>query len=179
MCGAGYDNLMYAYPVATDCSVRRVVELSKKCNFIIRIDGLEAAQAINAGAAAAGVKVNYTIIIDSGLHRFGVKPEAMAEFARAMTRFENLTFVGLSTHAGHVYAAQSGDEVPKYVAEEKAAVKASLEAVRSVGLEPEIIPNHSCSSANLAPAYMGVRKDQVERVIPIDMRDNLSALDIR
>lgn len=301
MCGAGYDNLMYAYPVATDCSIKRVVELSKKCNFIVRIDGLDAAQAINAGAAAAGVKVNYTIIIDSGLHRFGVKPEAMADFARAMTRFENLTFVGLSTHAGHVYAARSGDEVPKYVAEEKAAVKASLEAVRSVGLEPEIItsgttptfwgaisdehigilhpgnyafhdaiqistgvareedcalyvlasvishpsedlyicdagtkrlgldqgahgnssivgfgvvmghpeltvaglseevgklhvhgsttlkvgdkikiiPNHSCSSANLAPAYIGVRKDQVERVIPIDMRDTLSALDIK
>ena len=41
MCDAGMENIMYAYPVATQVSISRVVELAKKCNFIIRIDGLE------------------------------------------------------------------------------------------------------------------------------------------
>lgn len=154
LCEAGFDNLMYAYPVATDVSVKRVVELSKKCNFIVRIDGLEAAAAIDAGAADAGMKVNYTIIIDSGLHRFGVKPENMAAFAESMKQFENLVFKGLSTHPGHVYAAGSKDDLPKYVADERAAAKAAVEAVKSVGLEPEIV------SSGSTPTFWGSIADE-------------------
>ena len=72
LCEAGIDNLMYAYPVATNVSIKRVTALSKKCNFIVRIDDLDAAKALNEGAKEAGAQVNYTMIVDSGLHRFGV-----------------------------------------------------------------------------------------------------------
>lgn len=82
LCDAGFDNLMYAYPVATDVSVQRVTALAKRCNFIVRMDGLEAAKAVNEGAKEAGVKVNCTIIVDSGLHRFGVLPEHIADLPR-------------------------------------------------------------------------------------------------
>lgn len=154
LCDAGYDNLMYAYPVATEVSVKRVIALAKKCNFIVRIDGLEAAAAINIGAAAAGVKVNYTIIYDSGLHRLGVKPENMAVFAEAMKQFDHLVFKGLSTHPGHVYAAGSEEELSRYVADECAAAKAAVEAVKSVGLEPEIV------SSGSTPTFRGAISDE-------------------
>ena len=105
MCEAGFENIMYAYPVATEVSIKRVVELAKKCNFIVRIDGIDAARLINDGAEKADVVVNYTIIVDSGLHRFGVAPEKTVELADAIKDFKNLKLCGISTHPGHVYGA--------------------------------------------------------------------------
>ena len=35
-----------------------------------------------------------------------------------------------------------------------------------------IIPNHSCSTANLTSYYVGVRGDEVERLVEVDIRGN-------
>ena len=107
LCEAGHKNLMYAYPVATDASIRRVLALSRKSNFIVRLDTEEAAAALDRAAAEESTLVNYTIIVDSGFHRFGVKVEQLAAFAAKMRRYKNLVFKGISTHPGHVYGASS------------------------------------------------------------------------
>lgn len=154
LCEAGIDNLMYAYPVATNVSIKRVTALSKKCNFIVRIDDLDAAKALNEGAKEAGAQVNYTMIVDSGLHRFGVKPEKMGEFATAMAKFENLVFKGISTHPGHVYGASCKADVPQYAADERAAVKAAVEALKAAGFTPEIVTSGS------TPTFWGSIADE-------------------
>ena len=41
-----------------------------------------------------------------------------------------------------------------------------------VGDKIVIIPNHSCSSANLTDYYIGVRGEKVEKMITVDMRSN-------
>lgn len=144
MCAVGMKNIMYAYPVATDVSIARVVELAKKCpGFIIRIDCLDAAEAINAGARKAGVTVSYTIIIDSGLHRFGVKPEKAVEFAGMMKSFDHLRFKGISSHPGHVYSACCHDDIEKYCKDEVGAIAAAADALRDAGYELEIISSGS------------------------------------
>ena len=153
LCAAGYRNLMYAYPVAAEPSVGRVLALAKKCNFIVRIDGLDAAAILNAAAERADVTVGYTVIVDSGLHRFGVKPEEVAAFAEAMKQFGNLAFRGLSTHPGHVYGAGCKADIPAYVEDERRAMKLAVEAVRSVGLEPEIV------SSGTTPTFFGAVAD--------------------
>ena len=155
MAADGVQNIMYAYPVATDVSIRRVVNLAKRCaNFIIRIDGLDAARAIDAGAGAAGVHVNYTIIIDSGLHRFGVKPEQALAFADAMKQFENLVFKGISTHPGHVYGAACEADVAQYVEDERRSVAVAADALRGAGYSLEII------SSGSTPTFWGALADE-------------------
>lgn len=155
MAADGVQNIMYAYPVATDVSIRRVVNLAKRCaNFIIRIDGLDAARAIDAGAGAAGVHVNYTIIIDSGLHRFGVKPEQALAFADAMKQFENLVFKGISTHPGHVYGAACEADVAQYVEDERRSVAVAADALRGAGYSLEII------SSGSTPTFWGALEDE-------------------
>ena len=81
LCTDGAKNIMYAYPVAGKVACMRAVKLAKKCNFFVRLDGLDAAQMLNDCAKEENVVVNYTIIIDSGLHRFGIAPETAADFA--------------------------------------------------------------------------------------------------
>lgn len=154
LCDAGFDNLMYAYPVATDVSVQRVTALAKRCNFIVRMDGLEAAKAVNEGAKEAGVKVNCTIIVDSGLHRFGVLPEHIADFAKELMKLDHLVLKGISTHPGQVYGAASKNGVPPCIEAERTAIHMAVEALRSVGCEPELVTSGS------TPTFFGALEDE-------------------
>ena len=154
MAEAGFENIMYAYPVATEVSIKRVVELAKKCNFIVRFDGIDSARLTNEGAKAAGVIVNYTIIVDSGLHRFGVAPEKTVELADALKEFEHLHFCGISTHPGHVYGASCEADVPQYCKDEMESIAAAADALRAAGYELEII------SSGATPTFWGSLEDE-------------------
>lgn len=155
MAAAGVQNIMYAYPVATAVSIGRVVKLAAQCsNFIIRIDGLDAARAINDGAKEAGVQVNYTIIIDSGLHRFGVKPENVVALADELKQMDHLVFKGISTHPGHVYGASCEADVAQYVVDERKSVAVAADALRNAGYELEVI------SSGSTPTFWGALEDE-------------------
>lgn len=155
---AGYDNIMYAYPVATDVSFKRVLKLAKKCNFITRIDGLDAAKLLNDAAAKEGVKVNYVITVDCGLHRFGVKPDKVVDFANSLKGLSNLVFKGISTHSGQVYGAKSKAEVPNSAKEEHEAIKLAVESLKSAGYNLEIISTGSTPTyfLNIADPYVNI-----------------------
>lgn len=143
LCEAGFGNLMYAYPVATDVSIRRVIDLVRKCNFILRLDGMENAQAVQAMAEKDGVRIPYTLIIDSGLHRFGVEPEKAAEYVKQISKMGNLVFKGISTHPGHVYGASGKEEISQYVKDECTAVATAIKYLKDAGFECEIISSGS------------------------------------
>ena len=150
LCAAGHQNLMYAYPVASAASLKRVIELSRKCNFVIRLDTVEAAEIADAAAKEAGVVIQYTIIVDCGLHRFGVVPDKVEELAAKLGKFENLKPMGISTHPGAVYAAEEPRQVPLYVQAECGAMAAAAEGMRKAGIEPEMITSGSTPTFALA-----------------------------
>lgn len=155
LCDAGLEHIMYAYPVATEVSIRRVIALSKRCpDFIVRLDGLDAAKAIETLAAEENAVINYTIIVDSGLHRFGLLPEKVASFADALKEFSHLRFRGISTHPGHVYGASSHEELPKYCADESGAIAIAADALRSAGYTFDII------SSGSTPTFWGTVEDK-------------------
>jgi D-serine deaminase-like pyridoxal phosphate-dependent protein len=153
LCEAGFDNIMYAYPVATKVSIDRVIALSKKCNFILRIDGLESAVLVDEAAKKAGVKIQYTLIVDSGLHRFGVEPEQAAEYVDRISSCENLVFKGISTHPGHVYGAACRKEISKYVMDECGAIEKAVNVLKAAGIFCEII------SSGSTPTFWGAVRD--------------------
>jgi len=154
ICEAGVKNIMYAYPVASDVSVNRVIELAKKSNFIIRIDNFNGAEMLNAAALSAGVKVNYTIIIDSGLHRFGVLPNKAVDFANSLKELKSLSFRGISTHPGHVYSALKHKDIQRYVEQEKSAIKTAVDALKNAGYTLEYITSGS------TPTFFGAVSDE-------------------
>ena len=155
---AGYQNLMYAYPAADHLSIARLLRVAEKCDLILRIDGVEAARALNEAAQKAGQMLSYTIIIDAGLHRFGIPPEEAGAFARTLQQFEALRFRGLSTHPGHVYAAGSGEELPRYCEEEHQAVKTAAASLQAAGFTPEIV------SSGSTPTFRGTVGDGLQNI---------------
>lgn len=143
LAAAGYRRLMYAYPAADPLSIKRLLRVAERCDLILRVDGIEAARALNAAAREAGLRLSYTIIIDAGLHRFGIPPEKAGDFAGELQQFDSLVFRGLSTHPGHVYAAGSAEELPRYCEDERAAVRTAVESLRAAGFTPEIVSSGS------------------------------------
>ena len=114
----GFDNIMYAYPVSDQIAIERIINLSKKSNFIVRIDNLASAKLINEKASLENTIINYTIIINCGLNRFGIEKENVLDFAEKMKAYKNLKLVGISSHPGHVYEASLPDQVGEYVKDE-------------------------------------------------------------
>lgn len=109
---------------------------------------------INEAAVSAGIKINYTIIIDSGLHRFGVQPEDVFPFATSLQGFSGLVFKGISTHPGHVYAASNPEDIPKYVDDERTAIRKAAKALRAAGFSLELITSGS------TPTFAGSIADE-------------------
>lgn len=158
LCAAGIQNIMYAYPVATNVSIDRVIALSQKCNFIIRIDGEDAAKAIQEQAAKQGVSVQYTIIVDSGLHRFGVAPDKVVSLADALKACDHLVFKGISTHPGHVYGACSHEDLAGYCEDEARSMAAAAEALKKAGYTVDIISSGSTPTfaQNIADEHISI-----------------------
>ena len=154
LCKKGVKNIMYAYPVASEVSIKRVIEIAKKANFIIRLDNLDGAALIEKYAAEAGITIQYTIIINAGLDRFGLKPDKVLEFAEAMKQFPHLKFVGVSSHPGHVYSATKHEEIQKYVDDERNSVATAVKALKDAGYKLEIV------SSGSTPTFWGSVGDE-------------------
>jgi len=134
---------MYAYPVAGAPSIARAVELSKRCEFYLRLDNAEGAESLNLAAEKADTVINYTVIIDCGFHRFGLPPELAAPFVTVLQRFRNLRFCGISTHPGQIYALGSSELLPQVCAEERSALRTAYEQLTAAGHRPEIVSSGS------------------------------------
>ena len=92
--------------------------------------------------------------MDAGLHRFGIPPRDAGAFARELAQYDSLDFLGVSTHPGHVYGASSAEELPRYCAEERAAVSQALSSLREAGFQPAIL------SSGSTPTFMGTVADE-------------------
>jgi len=147
--------LMYAYPVATQPAIGRVIELSKRCNFVARVDSTESAELLSTAAFEEQFVIDCTIIVDSGLGRLGVPPDEVLPLANGLMKLPNLRLRGVSTHPGHVYAATSPSEVTRYVADEKRAMAQGLAALQAAGIEADLLTSGS------TPTFMGAIDDEV------------------
>ncbi len=143
LAAAGVHNIMHAYPVAGAANLARVVSLARRCDLVVRVDGADNARLLDEAATAAGVTVGCTIIVDSGLHRFGIAPAAAPELAARIKAMPGLRFRGVSSHPGHVYEARQGSEVPRYVQDEQTAVAAAVAALEAAGHACEIVSSGS------------------------------------
>ena len=158
----GFLHLMYAYPAAAGPSIQRIIALAKQVpDFIVRLDSVEAAEALEEAATEASAlaaaeaaedpeaagkavfQVKYTVILDCGLHRFGISAEKITDFVEKLRIFPHLLWKGISTHPGHVYGAASAAEVPGYCAEEAEQIGAAVRNLKAAGLDPEIVSSGS------------------------------------
>ncbi|MGL4653759.1 alanine racemase [Cetobacterium sp.] len=98
---SGVKKVMLAYPVIGNSNLERVLELNKTCELFVAFDN--EIPAAELAKKLSDTKINYQIIINSGLNRFGVTPEDSVQLFNSLKKYPNLIFKGISTHTGQVY----------------------------------------------------------------------------
>jgi D-serine deaminase-like pyridoxal phosphate-dependent protein len=136
---SGHTELVLAYPVAAAENIARVIALSKQAHIVLSFDGVEAAAQFEVLLVAEEITLDYLIIIDSGLHRFGVQPEKVVELAQALRRFGHLQFKGIATHPGHVYSKSDMAGVAAVAKEEIGALEKAADLLGKAGFNVQIV----------------------------------------
>jgi D-serine deaminase-like pyridoxal phosphate-dependent protein len=139
----GINDIRLPYPVHP-VNASRVIALMSRARISLIVDDLDVARGWSEAMLAAGLVLNVLVKIDVGFHRCGLDPESRgsAEVIRGVADLPALRLVGLLSHAGHAYGAQSEKELREIAHRERdwlvsLAADARLEAPEiSVGATP-------------------------------------------
>lgn len=147
---SGFKDIMLAYPVAGEENIKRVMDLAKRARVIAAFDGEDTAKELNDVLTQENLNLEYLIIVDCGLHRFGVGPEFAGNLAQKLQQYSNLKLKGISTHPGQVYGASNMNEVEGVAKIEIEALKIAIKSLKDKGFSADIVATGSTPTARLA-----------------------------
>jgi D-serine deaminase-like pyridoxal phosphate-dependent protein len=106
MAEGGLTDICVAYPIPPS-KVPAFYDLSRRASVSVVTDSFRSAEALGAFFSARGAAAPVFLKVDVGLGRCGVDPESgdAVELARRIAALPGLSFRGILTHAGQVYAA--------------------------------------------------------------------------
>jgi D-serine deaminase-like pyridoxal phosphate-dependent protein len=146
----GFTRIMLAYPAASRENIQRVVAMSRRVRVLIGLDGVEAARLLDQELGQQGRQMEYLIIIDCGLRRFGVLPGEAAGLAQKLSGLQNLVLAGIATHPGHVYGVTTAPEVALVASEEITALQQAKAELTAGGFHTAITATGSTPTAAFA-----------------------------
>jgi D-serine deaminase-like pyridoxal phosphate-dependent protein len=144
------------YPVVGRRKVERVIKLMDSAKIIGLIDNYEQARYLSKVLSEHDTALDVTVAIDVGLHREGIQPRDAVEFFQKTSMLPNVNVVGISTHAGHVYAAGSRDEVVRIGKEEGEVMVGVAEKLRRANFDIEVVSVGSTPTAKVVGNIDGV-----------------------
>jgi len=146
MARAGIGDIFIANQIVGFQKLKRLVELSRKTNVAVGLDGIAGARRLSETFSAAGATIDYLIEVNSGLNRCGVLPgREIIALIKAVQPLPGIKFRGIFTHAGQAYGKTSLAEVKQVsqfesrtmheIAEDLQALRFNVQTV-SVGSTP-------------------------------------------
>lgn len=134
---SGVKKVMLAYPILGEANIKRIIQLKKKAEVYIALDGEEAAREISQ--ALDNDEINYLLILDSGLGRFGVKADKVVSTVKIIDIYKNLKFSGICTHTGQVYGISGKKEVGSIIEMELNSTKMAVENLKKSDYQCDIV----------------------------------------
>jgi len=153
--------VMYAYPVAGEANLRRALDIGRMGRLILSVDGEANARQLSEAwlrytqALPNGPLQEVLMIIDSGLHRFGVLPERAGAVGRIIGQLPGLQLIGISTHPGQVYGAANRSEAHQVAKDAAGAIKTAYAELKAAGLEIQFVATGS------TPTFMADGEDDL------------------
>lgn len=137
-------SITFAYPFIGECNLRRMLAVGQRVPIVVSLDDLETARQYDAFCAAQCVIWDYLLIVDVGLHRFGVEPAQTGEVVQAIAQScKHLRFIGISTHPGHVYAASTAAQAAAIGEGEIVLLRQARDAVVNAGFACDTVAGGS------------------------------------
>jgi len=149
-------NIHVVYPVVGRRKVERIIKLTDSTKIIGLVDCYEQARRLSKVLDEHNTTLDVTIAIDVGLHREGIQPKTAVKFFRKVSELPNINARGISTHAGHVYAAGSRGEVIRIGREEGEIMVRVAEELRKADFDIRVVSVGSTPTAKIAGNIDGV-----------------------
>ncbi|MDB0439135.1 alanine racemase [Clostridioides difficile] len=140
---SGFKDIMLAYPYIGDANINRVVTMASKINLICATDNIECARAYSEAFSLAKIECKLLLIVDCGLHRFGIEPEKVVELATEISKLDSIKIVGISSHPGQVYGCSSPEGVPDVCIQEDSAMEKASKLLADNGFNVDIVASGS------------------------------------
>ena len=152
----GFKSITVARPVVSPGKWDRLLSTAKATGADVRVvtDSKEGIRVAGERAKAHGQTVGLFLKIDVGLHRCGLLPEEgrIVDLAGMIHDHANLAFMGILSHAGHVYGAKSRAEAAEVAESERRTMVAVRDTLKSDGLPvPEV-------SVGATPAVLAAKR---------------------
>lgn len=158
LAAAGFDDLTWAVPVAP-ARLPEVLDLvSRGVRLGVLVDHPAAAAAVDAAAAAAGVRLRVWLKVDCGGGRAGVDPdrEDALNLARTLAGSRHLELAGILTHAGHAYRCRDRAGAAAVAVEERDVMAAFADRLRAAGVPVAEVSVGSTPTVTAAGDLAGV-----------------------
>ncbi len=152
----GFGDLFIAYPVVGAAQTRRLLDLADRVRLTVGVDGIEGAAALGQAFRLAGRRARVRLEVDVGLGRTGVAPDRAVETARRIVLVRGLELVGVFTHAGQAYRAESAGQLDEIGTREGETMVAVARGLRQAGLPGDDVSVGSTPTARSASAVPGV-----------------------
>ena len=155
MTGAGFDDLLLAFPIWGAETLRRLAVLASNHRILISLDNEATAQELSRAMSLQKSTIGVLVEFDAGLGRCGLEPgSACVELARKVDKLPGLNFSGLMTYFGSVWG--SDEERQAEVRRVAERVERALTAFAQARLPVEMLSAGSTPSARLTKCVPGV-----------------------
>lgn len=157
MAEAGIRDIFIACQIAGPEKVERLSALAASADLTVAVDSLPGARILAAVAKKSGRNLSVLMEINTGLDRCGVLPgEDALQLARSLIGIPGLTFKGIFTHAGQVYAATARSEVEKIGRHEGRVMVETAELLRRFQVAVEVVSVGSTPTVKISGRVDGV-----------------------
>jgi len=149
----GINDIFIAYPLIGENKLRRALSIQKQINrLIVAVDSIEGARALSRFAVREGTKFEVRIEVDTGLKRTGVVHDKLCAIGAEIRGLPGIDFTGIYTFKSLLYKNETTTDVQAAGQEEGQRIKASVDALRNIGL------NICDISAGSTPTGLSVAK---------------------
>jgi D-serine deaminase-like pyridoxal phosphate-dependent protein len=155
MAGAGFDDLLLAFPIWGAKNLDRLAELARTHRVLISLDNEATARELSQAMAAENASIGVLVEFDAGLGRCGLEPGPdCVRLAKLIEALPGLRFRGLMTYFGSIF----GDETERRAEAKRVAARVSraLGAFAEARMPVEIVSAGSTPSAPLSAEIGGI-----------------------
>jgi D-serine deaminase-like pyridoxal phosphate-dependent protein len=159
MAEAGYPNILIANQVVGEAKIVRLLRVRRVADPIVAVDSLVNVEALEAAAAASGVRLRVVVEVDIGMHRAGASPgQAVVGLAKRVATSRSLEFAGLMGWEGH--ATRAADDKPARIADAVRLLAQSADDCRAAGLCVDIVSCGGTGTYAITASQPGITEIQ-------------------
>ncbi|HEY1292308.1 MAG TPA: DSD1 family PLP-dependent enzyme [Chloroflexota bacterium] len=175
MAAAGVRDILIANQIVGESKIARLVNLLPYADVVVAVDSRENVEALNRAACEVGRRLRVVIEVDVGMHRAGVLPSDVVDFARFVASQPGLRFAGVMGWEGQTVAIADGAEKQRAVVDAVRSLTDCAGACNSAGLSCEIVSCGGTGTYQITSRLPGVTEIQAGGGIFTDMhyRDHM------